>query len=52
MFKPGNENAPSALVTADCVKPVDDMVTVTSAPGSTAPLVSTAMPDSVDVVPP
>ncbi len=52
MLSPGNENAPSALVTADCWKPVDVILTVTSAPGSTAPLVSTAMPDNVEVVPP
>ena len=52
MLSPGNENAPSALVTADCVKPVEGIVTVTSAPGSTAPLESTAMPESVEVVPP
>ncbi len=52
MLSPGNENAPSAFVTADCWKPVEAILTVTSAPGRTAPLASTAMPDSVEVVPP
>jgi hypothetical protein len=52
MLRAGNEKAPSEFVTAETVVPVALCLAVTSAPGMTAPLPSTTIPASVDVVPP
>ena len=52
VFSAGNENTPSVLLTASLLIPVALCLAVTFAPGMTAPLLSTTIPLSVDVVPP
>src|SRR5688500_16655195 len=48
----GKENAPSPFVTAEVTTLVAFCRAVTSAPGRTAPLLSTTTPEIVEVAPP